>query len=183
MTRTVLKGIQTPPGTDVEVDLASISAPFSFVRAFGPDESTPLPADQWTAIVLDPAGEPWRQIGEVCWEPILSGDPDYALSSAGVRCLIEGIYDFGGAAIFNPAQPTGSRGIRIFGIKGSHAGDLGLIAGIPAPKNILIPVTVSGNAYADVGDIIELQLWTDTATATMSDPKSEWLSANLVGRP
>src|SRR6516162_503791 len=163
---------QVPGGGDINE---------SFVRAFGPDTSSTIPANAWTAIVLDPAGEPWRQFGEVCWEWIPPGDPDYSLSPAGIRCLKEGIYDFAGSVVFNAAQGTGTRGVRIYQVKGPYAGQWQLTLGIPMPKGNLTPVIVAGESYQYVGNIVELQAWSDTATSTMNNPQSEWLSACKIG--
>jgi hypothetical protein len=155
----------------------------SFLRAFGPDASTSLPANVWTAIVLDPAGEPWRQFGPACWEWIPPGDPDYTLSPAGIRCLKEGVYDFTGAVVFNPAQATGTRGVQVVEVKGPYAGQWQLAMGIPIPKSTNTPLLVSGEAYQYAGNIVELQAWTDTATTTLANPRSEWLSACLIAAP
>jgi hypothetical protein len=166
----------------VRMDVTFPAAPAgSFLRAFGPDAPTPVPAGAWTAIVLDPAGEPWRQFGARCWEWIGPGDPDYAISPAGIRCLREGIYDFTGSVVFDPGQGTGARGVRVLEVKGPYAGQWQLTSGIPMPKGTLIPVLVSGASYQYVGNIVELQAWTDTATQTMSNPQSEWLSAAWIG--
>jgi hypothetical protein len=164
--------------TDAAIALAGGE---SFLRAFGPDTSTTIPANAWTAIVLDPAGEPWRQFGEVCWEWVPPGDPDYALSSAGIRCLKEGIYDFAGSVVFNAAQGTGTRGVRVVEVKGPYAGQWQLTISIPMPKGTLNPVIVAGEAYQYAGNIIELQAWSDSATSTMANPQSEWLSATRIG--
>ena len=153
----------------------------SFLRAFGPDTSSTIPANAWTAIVLDPAGEPWRQFGDVCWEWIAPGDPDYSLSPAGIRCLKEGIYDFAGSVVFNAAQGTGTRGVRVYQVKGPYAGQWQLTISMPMPKGNLNPIIVAGESYQYVGNIIELQAWSDTATSTMNNPQSEWLSACKIG--
>jgi hypothetical protein len=154
----------------------------SFVRAFGPDVSTTIPANTWTPIVLDPAGEPWRQFGQQCWEWILPGDPDYALSPAGIRCTQDGIYDFAGAVVFNQVQGTGTRGVRILEVKGPYAGQWQLTQSIPMPKGgPLVPVVVAGESYQYAGNIVELQAWSDTATSTTANPQSEWMSAARIG--
>jgi hypothetical protein len=165
---------------DLSRTLANANAG-SFLRAFGPDASSTIPANAWTAIVLDPAGEPWRQFGETCWEWIAPGDPDYALSPAGIRCLKEGVYDFTGSVVFDPATGTGTRGVRVIEVKGPYAGQWELATSIPQPKTTLAPVLVSGEAYQYAGNIVELQAWSDTATTTYSNPQSEWLSATLIG--
>jgi hypothetical protein len=152
----------------------------SFLRAFGPDTPSTIPASAWTAIVLDPAGEPWRQFGATCWEWIPPGDPDYALSPAGIRCLQEGIYDLTGAVVFSPAQGTGTRGVQIIEVKGPYAGQWQLVTSIPQPKSTNTPVLVSGETYQYAGNIVELQAWSDTATSTIANPQSEWLSATLI---
>jgi hypothetical protein len=154
----------------------------SFVRAFGPDASSTIPANTWTPIVLDPAGEPWRLFGQTCWEWIGPGDPDYALSPAGIRCTQEGIYDFAGAVVFNQVQSTGTRGVRILEVKGPYAGAWQLTQSIPMPKGgPLVPVLVAGESYQYAGNIIELQAWSDTATSTAANPQSEWVSATRIG--
>jgi hypothetical protein len=155
----------------------------SFMRMFGPDTSTTIPANTWTAIVLDPAGEPWRMFGRQDWEWIPPGDPDYSLSPAGVRCLREGVYDFAGAVVFNAAQGTGTRGVQIVEVRGPYAGQWSLVQSVPMPKGNLNPVLVAGEAYQYAGNIIELQAWTDTATSTMANPQSEWLSATYIAGP
>ena len=155
----------------------------SFLRAFGPDTSTTIPVSAWTAIVLDPAGEPWRQFGVATWEWIGPSDPDYAISPAGIRCLQEGIYDFAGSVVFNAAQGTGTRGVRVIEVKGPYAGQWQLTQSVPMPKGTLTPVLVAGEAYQYAGNIIELQAWSDTATSTMNNPQSEWLSAALIALP
>ena len=152
----------------------------SFLRAFGPDTSSTIPANTWTAIVLDPAGEPWRQFGPATWEWIPPGDPDQAISTAGIRCLTEGVYDFAGSVVFNPAQGTGTRGVRVIEVKGPYAGQWQLTMSIPMPKSSLAPVLVAGESYQYVGNIVELQAWSDTVTSTNSNPESEWLSATLI---
>jgi hypothetical protein len=153
----------------------------SFLRAFGPDTSTQVPANAWTAIVLDPAGEPWRQFGTQCWEWIGPGDPDYSLSPAGIRCQREGIYDLTGSVVFDIGQGTGTRGVRVIEVKGPYAGQWQLATSVPMPKASLIPVIVGGETYQYVGNIVELQAWTDTATQTAANPQSEWLSAAWIG--
>jgi hypothetical protein len=162
-------------------DLWALQHSDSFLRMFGPDASTTIPANAWTAIVLDPAGEPWRQFGQKCWEWIPPGDPDYTLSPAGVRCLVEGCYDFAGSVVFSAAQGTGTRGVRVIEVKGPYAGQWQLTTNVPVPKGNLNPVIVAGEAYQYAGNIVELQAWTDTATTTMSNPQSEWLSAARIG--
>jgi hypothetical protein len=157
---------------------------YSFLRAFGPDPSTTVPANAWTAIDLhpgDPGGEPWRQSGVTCWESIPSGDPDYSLSPNGIRCLKEGIYDWAGSVVFNQGQGTGTRAVRVIGVKGPGANQWQLAQSIPMPKGSLIPLVVAGETYQYVGDIVELQAWSDTATSTQNNPQSEWLSAALLG--
>ena len=166
-------GPQGPPG----------SAILSFLRAFGPDTSSNIPANAWTAIVLDPAGEPWRQFGTAMWEWIGPGDPDYSLSPAGIRCLKEGVYDLAGSVVFNQSQGTGTRAVRVIEVKGPYAGQWQLTQSIPMPKGNLIPVMVSGESYQYAGNIIELQAWTDSATSTMNNPQSEWLSATFIAGP
>ena len=158
----------------------AVRGSLSFLRAFGPDTSSTVPANTWTAIVLDPAGEPWRQFGQPCWEWIGPGDPDYALSPAGIRCLIEGVYDLAGSVMFNPAQATGTRGVNITEVKGPYAGQWNLATGLPVPKSTNTPVLVAGETYQYAGNIIELQAWSDTATSTLANPQSEWLSACLI---
>ena len=160
-----------------------LGTPMSFLRAFGPDASSPLPANAWTAIGLDPAGEPWRQFGTATWEWIGPGDPDYALSPAGIRCLREGVYDFAGSVVFNPAQATGTRGVQVVEVKGPYAGQWQLTTSIPVPKSTNTPLIVAGEAYQYAGNIVELRAWTDTATSTMANPQSEWLSATLIAGP
>jgi hypothetical protein len=153
----------------------------SFVRAFGPDTSTTIPVNAWTPIVLDPAGEPWRQFGEQAWEWIGPGDPDYALSPAGIRCLKEGTYDFVGSVVFNQATGTGNRGVRVIEVKGPYAGQWQLTTAVPMPKASVAPVLVAGEAYQYAGNIVELQAWSDQATSTLANPQSEWLSAARIG--
>jgi hypothetical protein len=159
----------------------TVAASESFLRAFGPDTSTTLPANAWTPIVLDPAGEPWRQFGDVCWEWIPPGDPDYSLSPAGIRCLKEGIYDMVGSVVFNQAQGTGNRGVRVLEVKGPYAGQWQLTTAVPMPKATVAPAIVSGETYQYAGNVVELQAWTDQATSTMANPQSEWLSATRIG--
>ena len=154
----------------------------SFLRAYGPDASSGIAANTWTPIVLDPAGEPWFQQGEVCWEWIPPGDPDYSLSPAGIRCLKQGIYDLVGAVVFSQVQSTGTRAVRIMQVKGPGTGSWQLTQSIPLPKGgPSVPVLVAGESYHYVGDIIELQAWSDTATSTLANPQSEWLSATAIG--
>ena len=176
-----LPGAAGPPGPAGPQGPAGPAEVQSFLRAFGPDASSAIPANTWTAIVLDPAGEPWRQFGTACWEWIGPGDPDYTLSPAGIRCLKEGIYDLTGSVVFNPATGTGTRGVRVIEVKGPYAGQWQLAQAIPMPKNSVAPVMVGGETYQYVGNIIELQSWSDTATSTMNNPQSEWLSACLIG--
>jgi hypothetical protein len=168
----IREGSRGPAGAGAQI--------LSFLRAFGPDTSSTIPANTWTAIVLDPAGEPWRQFGAAYWEWIAPGDPDYALSPAGIRCLQEGVYDFTGSVVFNAAQGTGTRGVRILEVKGPYAGAWQIATSIPMPKSTVTPVLVSGEAYQYAGNIVELQAWSDTATSTMANPQSEWLSATLI---
>jgi hypothetical protein len=173
---------ETPWVMTLAEPVTTLASSESFVRAFGPDTSTSIPANTWTAIVLDPAGEPWRFFGEQCWEWIGPGDPDYALSPAGIRCLKEGIYDFAGSVVFNQAQGTGTRAVRVIEVKGPYAGQWQLTQSIPMPKGgPLIPVIVAGEAYQYEGNIVELQGWSDTATSTTNNPQSEWLSAAKIG--
>ena len=159
------------------------TSPLSFLRAFGPDTTTTIPANAWTAIVLDPAGEPWRQFGTPTWEWIGPGDPDYTLSPAGIRCLREGVYALAGAVVFDQAVGTGQRAVRVIEVKGPYAGQWQLTTSIPMPKGNLIPVMVAGETYQYAGNIIELQGWSDTATTTLANPQSEWLSTTLVAGP
>ena len=152
----------------------------SFVRAFGPDTSTTIPANAWTPIVLDPAGEPWRFFGKHCWEWIPPGDPDYSLSPAGIRCLVEGIYDVVGSVVFNAAQGTGTRAVQVVEVKGPGTGLMALVTSVPIPKSVDTGVLVTGEAYIYAGDIIELQAWSDQNTSTTPNPLSEWLSVTLI---
>jgi hypothetical protein len=161
----------------------TLNALASFLRAFGPDTATAVPANAWTAIVLDPAGEPWRQFGTPCWEWIPPGDPDYTVSPAGIRCLKEGVYDLTGSVVFDTGTGTGTRGVRVVEVQGPYAGQWQLTTSVPMPKATLIPILVSGESYQYQGNIIELQAWTDTATQTMANPQSEWLSATYIGTP
>jgi hypothetical protein len=156
------------------------AAPCRSCGPFGPDTSSAIPANTWTAIDLDPSGEPWRWFGRPCWEWVGPGDPDYALSPCGIRCLVEGIYSLAGSVVFNPGQGTGARGVNITEVKGPYAGQWNLATSSPMPKATNIPLLVSGETYQTVGNIIELQAWTDTATSTTANPQSEWLSATLV---
>ena len=153
----------------------------SFVRAFGPDAASTIPANTWTPIVLDPAGEPWRFFGDQSWEWIAPGDPDYALSPAGIRCLKEGIYDFVGSVVFSAAQRTGDRGVRVIEVKGPYAGQWQLTQGMTMPNTAVAPMNVTGEAYQYAGNIVELQAWSSVATSTSNNPQSEFLSATLIG--
>jgi hypothetical protein len=153
----------------------------SFLRAFGPDTASAIPAYAWTAIVLDPAGEPWRQFGDTCWEWIAPGDPDYALSPAGIRCLKEGVYDFVGSVVFSSAQRTGDRGVRVLEVKGPYAGQWQLTQGMTMPNTAVAPMNVTGESYQYAGNIVELQAWSSVATSTAANPQSEFLSATRVG--
>ena len=155
-------------------------SPLSFVRTFGPDTSTTIPNGTWTPIVLDPAGEPWRWFGQHCWEWIAPGDPDYALSPAGIRCLTEGVYDVVGSVVFNAAQGTGTRAVQVIEVKGPGTGQMALVTSVPIPKSIDTGVLVAGEAYLYAGDIIELQAWADQNTSTTPNPQSEWLSVTLI---
>ena len=148
----------------------------SFLRAFGPDTPTTIPANTWTPIVLDPAGEPWHQFGEVCWEWISPGDPDYALSPAGIRCLKEAVYSFAGAVVFTAAQGTGDRAVNVTEVRGPYAGEWNLVQSMPMPKVANAGVLVSGETYQFVGNIIELHAWSSVATETTTNPRLEWLS-------
>jgi hypothetical protein len=130
--------------------------------------------------VLDPAGEPWRQFGEPCWEWIGPGDPDYALSPAGIRCLKEGVYDFAAGAIFRSNEQTGDRAIEIVEVRGPYAGQWRLATSLPMPKIAEGGVLVGGETYQYVGNIVELHAWSSVATATTTNPQSEWLSATLI---
>jgi hypothetical protein len=65
-------------------------------------------------------------------------------------------------------------------VKGPYAGQWQLTIGIPLPKGNNTPIIVAGETYQYVGNIIELQAWTDTATTTMNNPQSEWLSATII---
>jgi len=153
----------------------------SFLRAFGPDAATTIPANAWTAIVLDPAGEPWRQFGDTCWEWIGPGDPDYSLSPAGIRCLKEGVYDFVGSVVFSATQRTGDRGVRVLEVKGPYAGQWQLTQGMTMPNTAVAPMNVTGESYQYAGNIVELQAWSSVATSTSSNPQSEFLSATRIG--
>ena len=152
-----------------------------FVRAFGPDTPTPIPANTWTRITLDPLGEPWRQFGETCWEPITPNDPDYATYGGCVRCRKEGVYDLAGAVIFDSATQTGDRAIEVQEARGPYAGAWRLVTSIPMPKVVLGGVLVSGETYQYVGNIVELCAYSTVATQTTADPQSEWLSATWLG--
>ena len=173
-----VKGVERPPGRTVEMEMNS--TPLSFVRMFGPDGPTSIAANQWTPIVLDPAGEVWLQFGEKCWEPILPGDPDYFEFPAGVRCLKEGVYGFAGGVIFDSANQTGDRAVDVTEAKGPYANRWNLVASQPMPKVSDAGLIVSGEAYQYVGNIVELRASSTVATVTITNPQSEWLSAVLL---
>ena len=177
MSQIFLKGIEKPSGRTVEV---SGTPPLSFVRMFGPATSTPIAADQWTSIVLDPAGEPWQQFGEPTWEAIMPGDPDYDEFGAGVRCIQEGLFSFTGSIIYNAIHGTGDRGIDIREVKGPREGLWDLVLGIPMPKVVDAPLLVSGESYQSVGNIVQLRGYSTVATSTTENPRSEWLSIALI---
>jgi len=65
-------------------------------------------------------------------------------------------------------------------VKGPYAGQWNLATGLPVPKSTNTPVLVAGETYQYAGNIIELQAWSDTATSTLANPQSEWLSACLI---
>jgi len=171
------QGIEGPQGLQGPVgELAQ-----SFVRAFGPDTATTIPANTWTKIPLDPAGEPWRQFGDQCWEPISVGDPDYAAYGGCMRCLQEGVYDFVGAVIFNSAQSQGDRGVDIQELRGPYAGQWDLVTSTPMLKVGNAALIVAGETYQYVGNIVILQAYSTFATSTTPNPRSEWLSVTRVG--
>jgi hypothetical protein len=156
----------------------------SFVRAFGPDTATTIPASTWTRIQLLPAGEPWRQFGEVCWESVpTSGDPDSASYAGCIRCLKEGIYDLVGGVIFDSSNQTGDRAISVSEERGPYAGAWDLVTSMPMPKVATGGVLVGGETYQYLGNIVSLRAWASVATATTAVPQSEWLSATFIGRP
>jgi hypothetical protein len=170
-------GPQGPPGPTGPAG----STNNSFLRAFGPDTATMVPATTWTVLPLDPAGEAWRQFGDVCWEWVPPGDPDYALYGGGIRCLKEGIYDMVGAAVFDASNQTGDRACQVIEVKGPYANQWRLATSMPMPKVALGGVIVSGETYQYVGNIVQLQAWASVNTQTTSNPQSEWLSVTRIG--
>jgi hypothetical protein len=171
----VARGIQRPLETDIEVEI-----PYSFLRAYGPNAATTVPANVWTPIILDPDGEPWWIHGDEYWEWISADDPDYDLSSAGIRCLKEGIYAFSAGAVFDAKDGTGDRAIAVTEKRGLHAGEWFLAVTQPMPKIANAGLLVAGENYHAVDDIIELQVASSVPTKTTENPRSEWLTATLL---
>jgi hypothetical protein len=152
----------------------------SFTRVFGPDTATPIPASTWTRI---PLIGPWKQFGANCWQLIVDGDPDYANWGGCVRCLREGIYDFGGGIIFDPAQQTGDRAVSIIEAVGPNAGQWELIQSASMPTFVGGGFCVGGNVYQYVGNIVSLRVYSTVATTTTASPLSEWASMTFLGYP
>jgi len=73
--------------------------------------------------------------------------------------------------------------VQVVEVKGPYAGQWQLTTSIPVPKSTNTPLIVAGEAYQYAGNIVELRAWTDTATSTMANPQSEWLSATLIAGP
>jgi hypothetical protein len=171
----VARGIQRPLETDVEIEI-----PFSFLRTYGPSTATIVPANIWTPINLDPAGEPWWKHGDEYWEWITVADPDSSVSSAGIRCLKEGIYSFSAGAMFDAHDGTGDRAIAVIEKRGQHAGEWFLAATQAMPKIVNAGLLVAGENYHQIDDIIELQVSSSVPTKTTENPRSEWLTATLL---
>jgi hypothetical protein len=152
----------------------------SFLRVFGPTAATATPANTWTVIPL--TGE-WRPFGEVNWQLIAPGDPDYATFPGCLRCLREGVYDFTGAVIFDASNQTGDRGVNVTELRGPYVGYWDLVQSTPMPKIANGAVLVAGEAYQYVGNIVALRANATVTTATTANPQSEFLSATLVAVP
>jgi hypothetical protein len=140
------------------------------VRVYGPTASTTIPANAWTLIPL--TGE-LLQFGPASF--VLLTEGAYA---GGLECTVAGLYALTGAITFNPIKQSGAIAVWITELKDATSWDLKQ-TGVPA-GNLETPQLVSGEAHLDVGDIIGLQAWSNTATSTTANPRSEWLSATQL---
>jgi hypothetical protein len=95
-----------------------------------------------------------------------------------MRCLREGIYDFGGAVIFNSADQTGDRAVSINQVSGPYT--WGFVQSMPMPKVTGGGIIVSGETYQYVNNTVELRAYSTVSTSTTPNPQSEWLSATLI---
>jgi hypothetical protein len=153
-----------PPGP------AGTSAPESLTRVYGPDTATPIPINAWTLIPLTGA---WHEFEETAFERVDTGP--YA---GGIRCLVEGIYTLAGSVIFDPSNQAGTRGVWVTELQTVESWDFRDSGS--AAKSLPTPMIVNGEAHLSVGDIIGLQAYSSVATATTTNPNSEWLSATRV---
>jgi hypothetical protein len=159
-------------------EMLAVRGAMSFLRVFGPTTATPVPANQWTVVPL--TGE-WRPFGEPCWELVpASGDPDSASFAGCLRCLVEGVYDFTGAVIFDSSNQTGDRGVNVTELRGPYAGSWDLVQSTPMPKIANGAVLVAGETYQTVGNIVGLRANATVTTATTANPNSEFLSVTLI---
>jgi hypothetical protein len=147
---------------------------YSFGRLFGQNAATTLPAATWTLVPLIAAGE-W-QTGDDCFTLVPTGQ--YA---GAIQCTRAGLYSLGGSVIFDPANQTGDRGVRVTELAGSESGFLGFITSGAMLKVAQAPMLVAGQAELNVGDVMGLQAYASVPTATVDNPNSEWLSVAWWG--
>jgi hypothetical protein len=162
-----------PPGPPGQVAL-------SFLRIFGPTTPTPIPANTVTPIPLTGAS---RQFGTANWQLIVPGDPDYGAWPGCLRCLVEGLYDWTGGVVYSTAQNAGDRAVAVATVVGQLAGYWKLVQSTTMTQRPDAGLLVSGEAYQFVGDIVQLQGWSSTSTATTANPQSEFLSVALIATP
>jgi hypothetical protein len=144
----------------------------SLLRAYGPNTSTPIPAETWTIVPL--TGE-WRQrVGPACFTPVTSGP-----HAGAMRCERTGVYALAGAVRFDPVNQAGTRGVWLTDPQTTDEWDF--VDSAAAAKGVPTPVMVGGEAYLSVGEMVALLAWSSVATATTDSPLSEWASATLLG--
>jgi hypothetical protein len=151
----------------------------SFARVYGPNSATTIPANTWTRIPMTGTPTLW---GVQTWQIVpATGDPDSASYAGCIRCMVEGTYDLGGGVVFDPGNQTGDRAIHIADLRGTYAGSWNLETSMPMPKVAAGGVLIAGEVHAYPNDIFELSAWSSAATATTTNPQSEWMSAARIG--
>ena len=168
----IVKGVERPPGTDVEVDIADVpSTPLSFLRAFAPD-TVDIPQDTWVTLPLDPSVSPWRTFGEQFWE--------FDEASGGIRCLKEGIYSLSGGIVYDDGNQTGDRAVDVVETMGPYANKWGLASSGPMAKVVQTAFIVGGQTYQFVDNVVELKAYSTVSTKTSGIQFSNWLSVVLI---
>ena len=130
-----------------------------------------VPADSWTAV---PATDLLSQLGGDSFVLVTTGP-----NAGGLQCVSAGVYAITASAAFSAAQQVGERAVRVYAL--TAASLYGLIEGTPTVKAQVMPVIAGGEVFVPEGQVLGLQVFSDTATTLDATDALTWVSFTRIG--